>query len=91
MAKRRNAKAVARLLRKADQDLKRGLTIADVSRKLGVAQPTYFRWRKSQSAAGADPARDCRELAAENERLKQTVADLVLDNRMLRDLAKKKW
>lgn len=89
--KRRSAKEVARLLRQADRDLKRGLTIADVCRKLDVAQPTYFRWRKSQGTSDTDADRVCRELAAENERLKQTVADLVLDNRMLRDLAKKKW
>ncbi len=44
MRKRRGAEEVARLLKDADRDLAKGLTVADVCRKIGVAQTTYYRW-----------------------------------------------
>ena len=89
MRKRRKADEVARLLREADRDLAKGLTIGDVCRKLGIAQTTYHRWRQRHDPAQVDTDRRRREL--EVERLKLLVAELMLDKQMLQDLAKKKW
>jgi putative transposase len=91
MRKRRNADEVARVLRDADRDLAKGLTVADVCRKLGIAQNTYYRWRRRHDPAQVDSDRRCRELEVETERLKRLVAELLLDKQMLQDLAKKKW
>jgi transposase-like protein len=46
MRRRRNADEVARLLREADRDLAKGLTISDICRKQGIAETTYYRWRQ---------------------------------------------
>jgi putative transposase len=91
MSKRRTAAQIVRLLRDADRDLARGLTVADVCRKLGIAENTYYRWRQQHDPAKVDDARRVRELEAEVERLKLLVAELLLDKKMLQDVAKKKW
>jgi putative transposase len=91
MKKRRNADEVARLLRDADRDLAKGLTVSDVCRKIGVAQTTFYRWRQRHDPDQVDADRRCRELGAEVERLKRLVADLLLDKQMLQEIAKKKW
>lgn len=91
MGKRRTAEQIIRLLREADRDLAKGLTVADVCRKLGVSENTYYNWRRRHDPAKADDARRVRELEAEVERLKRLVAELLLDKQMLQDVAKKKW
>ena len=91
MRKRRNAAEIARLLREADRDLAKGLTVGDICRKLGVAQNTYYRWRRRNDPKEVDADRRCRELELETERLKRLVAELLLDKQMLQDIAKKKW
>ena len=91
MGKRRTPDQIARLLREADRDLAKGLTVADVCRKLGIAENTYYRWRQQHDPAKVDDARRVRTLETEVERLKLLVAELLLDKRMLQDVAKKKW
>jgi transposase-like protein len=91
MTKRRSAHQIQRLLREADRDLAKGLTVADVCRKLGIAENTYYRWRQQHDPAKVDDARRVRELEGEVERLKRLVAELLLDKQMLQDVAKKKW
>jgi putative transposase len=91
MRKRRTAEQIVRLLREADRDLAKGLTVADVCRKLGIAANSYYRWRQQHDPAQVDEARRVRELEAEVERLKLLVAELLLDKRMLQEVAKKKW
>jgi putative transposase len=91
MAKRRTADQIVRLLKDADRDIAKGLVVADVCRKLGVTVNSYYRWRRLYDPAQIDDARRARELTAEVDRLKTLVADLLLDNQMLRDVAKKKW
>src|SRR5258708_25971654 len=87
MRRRRNADEVARLLREADRDLAKGLTISDFCRKQGIAQTTYYRWRQRHAPGEVDNDRRCREL--ELDRLKRLVAELLLDKTMLQDIAKK--
>jgi len=91
MGKRRTAEQIARLLREADRDLAKGLTVADVCRKFGIAENTYYRWRQQHDPAQVDHARHARALEVEVERLKLLVAELMLDKQMLQELAKKKW
>ena len=89
MSRRRNADEVARLLREADRDLAKGLTISDFCRKHGIAETTYYRWRQRHAPGQVDNDRRCRELELEVDRLKRLVAELLLDKTMLQDIAKK--
>jgi putative transposase len=91
MGKRRTAEQIQRLLREADRDLAKGLTVADVCRKLGISQNAYYRWRQKYDPAPVDDTRRVRQLESEVERLKLLVAELMLDKQMLQDVAKKKW
>jgi putative transposase len=91
MKKRRNADQITPLLREADRDLAKGLTVGDICRKIGITTATYYRWRKLHDPAVVDSDRRCRELEREVERLKRLVAELLLDKQMLQDIAKKKW
>lgn len=91
MGKRRTREQTQRLLREADRDLAKGLTVGDVCRKIGISQTSYHRWRQHFDPAKVDDARRIRELQVEVERLKLLVAELLLDKRMLQDVAKKKW
>ena len=89
MSKRRTADQIQRLLREADRDLAKGLSVTDVCRKLGIAGNTYYRWRLRFNTAKVDEGRRVRELESEVERLKLLVAELLLDKKMLQDVAKK--
>jgi putative transposase len=89
--KRRTAPQIQQVLREADRDLAKGLTLGDVCRKLGISQTTYHRWRQRFDSTQIDDARRVRELTVEVDRLKQLVAELMLDKQMLQDVAKKKW
>lgn len=91
MGKRRTAEQIQRVLREADRDLAKGLTVSDVCRKLGISQNAYYRWRQHFDPDQADDSRRVRELTTEVERLKLLVADLMLDKQMLQEVAKKKW
>jgi putative transposase len=91
MGKRKTPEEIQRLLAEADRDLSRGLSVADVCRKLGVSEATYHRWRQRFSAASNDASRHVKQLEFEVARLKELVAELLLDKKMLQDVAKKKW
>lgn len=91
MGKRKDSQQIQRLLRDADRDLAKGLTVTDVCRKHGISGNTYYRWRQRFDAAQVDDARRVRELESDVERLKRLVAELLLDKQMLQDVAKKKW
>jgi len=91
MSKRRTAEEVTRLLKDVDRDLAKGLTVADICRKHGIAVTTYYRWRERHDPATVDTDRRCRQLEVEIDRLKKLVAELLLDKTMLQDIAKKKW
>jgi putative transposase len=91
MSKRRTAEQIQRLLREADRDLAKGLTVTDVCRKHGISGNTYYRWREQHDPAQVDNTRRVRELEGEVERLKRLVAELMLDKQMLQEVTKKKW
>jgi len=91
MGKQRSAEPIGRLLREAERDLAKGLTVADVCRKLGITEASFYRWRQRYDPARVDEGRRVRQLEAEVERLKLLVAELLLDKRMPQEVAKKKW
>ncbi len=91
MGKRKKPEEIKRLLAEAERDLAKGLSVADVCRKIGVSEATYHRWRQCFARAKDDDSRRVKELQTEVARLKELVAELLLDKRMLQDVAKKKW
>ena len=72
-------------LREAEILLNQGAAIAVVSKKIGVSDHTYYRWRKEYGGMRVDQARRLKELEEENSRLKKLVADLSLDNIILKE------
>jgi len=63
-----------------------GTTITEICRKMGVAEATFFRWRKKYAGLDVSEMRRLRQLEEENRRLKHLVADLTLDKAMLQDV-----
>jgi putative transposase len=72
------------------QQAETGVAVAEVCRKLGVSEATFYNWKKKFSGLGPTELRRLRQLEEENSRLKQIVADLSLDKQMLQDVLKKK-
>jgi transposase-like protein len=72
-------------LREADAMLAAGRTVAQVVQALGVSEPTLARWRSQYGGMKAEEARRLKELEVENTRLKKAVADLTIDNQILRE------
>ena len=75
-------------LREAEILLSQGVTIAVVSKKIGVSDHTYYRWRREYGGMRVDQAHRLKELEQENSRLKRLVADLSLDNAILKEAAR---
>ncbi len=75
-------------LREAEILLSQGATIAVISKKIGVSDHTYYRWRKEYGGMRVDQARRLKELEQENSRLKRLVADLSLDNAILKEASR---
>jgi putative transposase len=67
-----------------------GTPVAEVCRKAGITQATYFNWKKKYAGLLPSEMRRLRELEDENSRLKKIVVDLTLDREMLQDAIKRK-
>ena len=67
-----------------------GTSVSEVCRKMGIAEQTYYRWKKKYAGMGVAEVRKLRILEEENRKLKQLVADLSLDKQMLQDVLRKK-
>ena len=76
------------MLREAEVLLAQGSTTAEVARKQGVTEQTYYRWRREYGGMKVDQARRFKELEKENVRLKKLVADLSLDNAILKEVSR---
>jgi transposase-like protein len=74
-------------LREVEILLSQGSTIGQASRKIGVTEQTYYRWRKEYGGMRVDQAKRLKGLEKENVRLKKLVADLSLDNAILREVS----
>jgi putative transposase len=85
--KRHTAEQIISKLRQAEVALAEGKNTAEVCRALGVAEQTYYRWRKEYGGMRVDQLKRLKELEKENARLKKLVADQALDNAILREAA----
>ncbi len=68
-----------------------GMPIREVSRKHGITEQTFYRWRGKYGGMQLSEAKRLRVLEDENKRLKRLVADISLDNAMLKDVVGRKW
>ena len=78
---------IAFALRQAES----GTAVAEICRKLGISEPTFYRWKKQFAGMGTVEIRRLKQLEEENAKLKRLVADLSLDKTMLQDVLRKKW
>jgi putative transposase len=76
------------MLREAEVLLSQGTTAVDVCRKLSITEQTYYRWRREYGGMKVDQAKRFKELERENARLKKLVADLSLDNAILKEASR---
>ena len=74
-------------LREAEVLMSQGATVGEASRKIGVTEQTYYRWRREYGSMRVEQAKRLKELEKENARLKRLVADLSLDNAILKEAA----
>ena len=74
-------------LREAELLLNQGSTVSEASRKIGVTEQTYYRWRKEYGGLRIDQAKKLKTMERENIRLKKLVADISLDNAILKEAA----
>jgi transposase-like protein len=72
-------------LREAEVLLSQGQSVGDICRSFNISEQTYYRWRKEYGVIRTDQARRLKELEKENVRLKKLVAELSLDNSILRE------
>ncbi len=72
-------------LREAEIHINQGISVSEASRKIGITQQTYYRWRKEYGGLRIEQAKRLKSLEKENTRLKKLVADLSLDNAILKE------
>lgn len=68
-----------------------GMPVAELIRRVGISEQTFYRWKKVYSGMESDQVRELKQLQDENTRLKKLVADLSLDKAILEDINSKKW
>ena len=79
------AEQIINKLRETEVLLSQGQTVPAASRALGISEQTYYRWRKEYGGLRTDQAQRLRELEQENNRLKKLVAELSLDNAIIKE------
>ena len=84
--KRYTEEQIVFALRQADS----GVPVAEIIRKMAISEPTFYRWKKKYAGLGVAELRRLKQFDQENRKLKQLVADLALDKRMLQDVLSKK-
>jgi putative transposase len=85
--KRFSVEQIAAVLKQAEV----GVPVAELIRKAGISQQTFYRWKKQYAGLEVDQVRELRQLQEENGRLKRLVADLTLDKTMLQDVLSEKF
>ena len=92
MAKRKSysAEQIIMKLREADVLLAQDKNVKEIARTLEISEQTYYRWRKEYGGLDTTQARRMKEMEKENARLKRLVADLSLDNAILKEVLSKK-
>jgi putative transposase len=74
-------------LRTAEVELSQGRTVVQVCKKIGITEQTYYRWRKEYGGMRTEQVKRLKDIEKENARLKKLVADLSLDNEILKEVA----
>lgn len=87
MRKRHTEEQVSFALRRADA----GTPVEEICRKMGVSEPTFYRWTKKFAGMGVAEIRRLKQLEEENAKFKRLVAGLTLDKTMLQDVLRRKW
>ena len=82
------AEQIINKLREVEVLLSQGDSVGEASRKIGVTEQTYYRWRREYGGMRVEQARRLKEIEKENVRLKKLVADLSLDNAILKEAAR---
>ena len=91
MAKRKifSAEQIIMKLREAEVMLGQGKSVKEACRVLEISEQTYYRWRKEYGGLNTTQAKKLKELEKENARLKHLIADLSLDNAILKEVLSK--
>ena len=89
--RRHTPEQIIRKLREADRLLGEGQAVAEVAKALEVSEQTYHRWRAQYGGMKAEDAKRLKELERENAQLKRIVADQLLENQGLREIARGNW
>ncbi len=79
---------IIRKLREAEVLLSQGSTVGEAARKIGVTKQTYYRWRREYGGMRIEQVKRLKELEKENARLKRIVANLSLDNDILKEASR---
>ncbi len=79
---------IIKKLREAEVLLCQGFTVGEAARKIGVTEQTYYRWRREYGGMRIEQVKRLKELEKENTRLKRLVADLSLDNDILKEASR---
>ena len=88
MGKRYKAEEIVMKLREIELSINQGMDVVHACRQAGISDQSYYRWRKEYGGMKVDQAKRYKELDRENARLKRLVADLSLDNAMLKEISK---
>ena len=86
--RRHTPEQIVRKLREADRLLGEGATVLVVAKQLEVSENTFHRWRAQYRGMKGDDVKRLKELEKENSRLKRIVADQLLENQALKEIAK---
>ena len=88
MGKRYKAEEIVMKLREIELSINQGMDVVQACRQAGISDQSYYRWRKEYGGMKIDQAKRYKELDQENAKLKRLVADLSLDNAMLKEINK---
>lgn len=86
--KKHTAETIINKLREAEVLQSKGLTLAEAVRQLEISDATYYKWRKEYGGLRVDQAKRFKEIEQENQRLRKVVADLTIDNSILKEVAR---
>ena len=84
-SKRRTSEQIIAKLREAEVGLAQGQTVAQVCKAIGVTEQTFYRWRNEYGGLKVDQVKRLKQLEKENSRLRRAVADLTVDNQILKE------
>jgi putative transposase len=91
MKKRHSTEEIITLLRSIERMLSDGATVSEACRQLGIGSQSYYRWKQKYGGMQPSEVHRTRELEKENQRLKKIIAELAIDNSILKEVAEGKW